>query len=55
MPRLVGVEAGSQENIFIPGALYGCRWCGRDLEEPDCPNGCGHAWIVRFHAQRDEG
>jgi hypothetical protein len=47
-PMPAVVEAGSQEHIRIENAPYGCRFCGRDLDEAYCPNGCGHTWIVDF-------
>lgn len=49
---VTGVEAGSEEHIRIEDAPYGCRWCGRDLKEPYCPNGCGHTWVVDLNYYR---
>ncbi len=47
------IEPGSQEHLEVPGAPYGCRYCGRcDLQEPYCPNGCGHSWIVDLNQYR---
>lgn len=42
------VKAGDMEHVRIPGAPYGCRWCGQDLLEPSCPQGCGHTWVYEY-------
>ncbi len=47
------VPAGSKEHIRIPGAPYGCRWCGRDLLEPWCPHGCGSQWVYDLAPGRE--
>jgi hypothetical protein len=51
--RTFDETADSCTHLFVGDPViydydYGCRWCGHLMDEPQCPCGCGHTWVVKL-------